>query len=168
MKFIFKKLIFGLGIVGIFWGCSQIDFQKLPTKIDNFKGQLVTGKISDYKEQKGDATLIVLTATWCPNCKIQLPHLKNLSENFKDSPFKIILISEDDSPKIAADFNNQNNITWPTFFWNYELMNKLGNPGVIPVSYLVNAADSIVKINVGQFDRNELEPLIKSILEDSK
>ena len=43
-------------------------------------------------------------------------------------------------------------------------MNALGNPGVIPVSYLVNAQDSIVKIDVGEFDENEMRRLIERTL----
>ena len=44
------------------------------------------------------------------------------------------------------------------------MMNALGNPGVIPVTYLVNAQDSIVKINVGDFDEKQMRKLIEKAL----
>ena len=50
--------------------------------------------------------------------------------------------------------------------WNYEMMmNKLGNPGVIPVHYLVDAQDSVQRVDVGVFNeskmRHELDRLLK-------
>ena len=44
------------------------------------------------------------------------------------------------------------------------MMNALGNPGVIPVTYLVNKQDSIVRINVGEFDENEMKRTIERLL----
>ena len=44
------------------------------------------------------------------------------------------------------------------------MMNVLGNPGVIPVTYLVNAQDSIIKINVGEFDEKQMRKLVERAL----
>ena len=147
-----------------FTSCGQAGFQTAPTKVSNFKGKLVDGEISDYQTQKGNATLIVLTASWCPGCRAELPHLKKLDSEFGDRGLKILLVSEDDTPQIAASYNKSAKISWSTFHWNYEIINALGNPGVIPVSYLVNAQDSIVKINVGGFDEKEMRKLIGKLV----
>ena len=144
--------------------CGQEYFQTAPSKIINFKGKLVEGGISHYNDEKGTATLIVLTASWCPGCRAELPHLKQLDSEFRDKGFKIVMVSEDDTPKIAAKYKKSAGIPWTMFHWNYDMMNALGNPGVIPVSYLVNAQDSIVKIDVGEFDENEMRRLIERTL----
>ena len=146
-------------------GCRQDYFQTIPTHIDNFKGILVNGDTSSYQAQKGTATFIVLTASWCPGCRAELPQLQKLDSEFAGKGFRIILISEDDTPQEAANFNQRMNIPWTTFHWNYDMMNKLGNPGVIPVTYLVNAQDSIVKVDAGGFDEKEMKFLIKNLLE---
>jgi hypothetical protein len=39
---------------------------------------------------------------------------------------------------------------------------------VIPVTYLVNAQDSIVKINVGEFDENKMRKLIGKLVDGRK
>ena len=148
----------------LIFACGQGRFQAVPSKIDDFKGQLVEGGVSNYRTEKGRATLIVLTASWCPGCRAELPHLKKLDSEFQGEGFKILLISEDDTPQTAASYNRNAHISWTTFHWNYEIMNALGNPGVIPVSYLVNAQDSIVKIDVGGFNENEMRSLIKDLI----
>ena len=145
--------------------CGQEYFQAAPTSISNFRGKLLDGTISTYQAEKGTVTLIALTASWCPGCRAELPHLKELDSKFADKGFKILMVNEDDSPKIGAKYNKAAGISWTTFHWNYEMMNILGNPGVIPVTYLVNAQDSIVKINVGDFDKDEMKKLIEKLIE---
>ena len=154
--------LFALAI--LFSACRQEYFQAAPTKIINFKGKLLDGSISNYQAEKGNVTLIALTASWCPGCRAELPHLKKLDSEFSGKGFKILMVNEDDSPKIGAKYNKAAGITWTTFHWNYDLMNALGNPGVIPVTYLVNAQDSIVKINVGDFDVDEMRKLIGKLV----
>jgi thioredoxin-like negative regulator of GroEL len=44
-------------------------------------------------------------------------------------------------------------------------MNALGNPGVIPVSYLVDNADNIDKVFVGDADESELRRRIEKLVE---
>ena len=148
----------------LFSACRQEYFQSAPTKITNFKGKLLDGSISNYQAEKGNVTLIALTASWCPGCRAELPHLKKLDSEFSGKGFKILMVNEDDSPKIGAKYNKAAGITWTTFHWNYDLMNALGNPGVIPVTYLVNAQDSIVNINVGDFDVDEMRKLIGKLV----
>ena len=89
---------------------------------------------------------------------------KKLDEEFAIKGFKILMVNEDDSPRIGLKYNKAADIKWTTFHWNYDMMNVLGNPGVIPVTYLVNAQDSIVKINFGEFDENQMRKLIEKIL----
>ena len=148
----------------LFSACKQEYFQAAPTKIQDFKGKLLDGSISTYQAEKGNVTLIALTASWCPGCRAELPHLKKLDAEFNERGFRILMINEDDSPKIGAKYNKAAGIKWTTFHWNYDLMNALGNPGVIPVTYLVNAQDSIIKINVGEFDENEMKLTIERLL----
>ena len=148
----------------LFSACKQEYLQAAPTKIQDFKGKLLDGSISTYQAEKGNVTLIALTASWCPGCRAELPHLKKIDEEFADRGFKILMVNEDDSPKIGAKYNKAAGISWTTFHWNYDMMNVLGNPGVIPVTYLVNAQDSIVKINVGEFDENKMRKLIEKAL----
>ena len=153
-----------LAFAFLFSACKQEYFQAAPTKIQDFKGKLLDGSISTYQAEKGNVTLIALTASWCPGCRAELPLLKKLDEEFADKGFRILMVNEDDSPRIGSKYNKAAGIKWTTFHWNYDMMNALGNPGVIPVTYLVNAQDSIVKINVGDFYENKMRKLIEKAL----
>ena len=154
-----------LWLVSLFLlGCGQLAFQDTPKHIENFKGILVDGGKTTFEEQKGKATLLTLTASWCPACREELPLLRKLDQEFSDSGFKIIMVSEDKTAAIAAKFKKRTKSPWTTFHWNYDMMNTLGNPGVIPVSYLVDENNNVVKFYAGVFDENDLRKSIRKIL----
>lgn len=160
-------LVAVIGVLGyLYMSRTLVDthFDVLPGHIENFTAINVDGGKTTYQNEKGKATLITLSASWCPACMAEIPMLKKLHEEFNGQGFKILMVSEDDNVKIAAKFKKKQKLQWTVVHWNYDLMNILGNPGVLPVTYLVNNQDSIVQINSGIFDEDEMRSSIKKLL----
>ncbi|MCF0223175.1 MAG: TlpA family protein disulfide reductase [Fibrobacter sp.] len=139
--------------------------QPFSAKIEDFTAINIDGGKTTYQKEKGAATLIVLSASWCPACVSEIPALKRLHTEFRERNVKILMISEDDNVKTASRFKKKNELPWTVVHWNYDLMNLLGNPGVIPVSYLVNGKDSIVQIHTGIFDESELRKMLRELVD---
>lgn len=160
-----KCILLGLSVALLCAGCGQVGFQTVPTKIGDFTGNTVEGEVSSYAKEKGKATLIVVSASWCGACNSELPALKKLAADYKDAGLKVLVVNEDDDIETAARYKSSRKIEWTMLHWNYEMMNKLGNPGVIPVHYLVDAQDSVQRVDVGVFNdskmRHELDRLFK-------
>lgn len=140
-------------------------FQEMPKTVANFVALDVSGQKTDYAREKGYATLIVLSASWCPACMAEMPVLKKLHEEFSPKGLNILMVSEDDNLKAAARFKAANKMPWTVVHWNYELMTALGNPRVIPVSYLVNGTDDIVLIEAGILEEQRIRAALEQILE---
>lgn len=159
-----KNAVFCLFVAMSLVGCGQVGFQTVPTKIGDFMGNTVEGDVSSYSKEKGTATLIVVSASWCGACNSELPALKKLAADYKDAGLKVLVVNEDDDIETAARYKRSRSIEWTMLHWNYEMMNKLGNPGVIPVHYLVDAQDSVQRVDVGVFNdskmRHELDRLL--------
>lgn len=139
-------------------------FQQITRKIVNFTAIDVENGKTTYQDLKGSVTFIVLSASWCPACMAEIPMLKNLHNEFSNKGLKILMVSEDDNAKIAAKFKKKHSLPWTVLHWNYDLMNLLGNPGFIPVSYLVNEQDSIVQIHTGIFEEENVRKDIQKLL----
>lgn len=160
----FKHFALSLTAAFLFSACGQTGFQTVPTKIENFEGNTVEGEVSSYMKEKGKATLIVISASWCGACNSELPALRKIDEDYSPLGLKIIIINEDDDIETAARYKAAKKIQWPMLHWNYEMMNKLGNPGVIPVHYLADSQDSIQRIDVGVFDNSKLRHELNRLL----
>jgi len=140
-------------------------FREMPTEVVNFAALKADGSKTDYESEKGTATLIVLSASWCPGCLMEIPLLKNLHQKYSDKGLKILMINEDDNLKVMARFIKAKEMTWTVVHWNYDAMNALGNPGVLPVSYLVAKDNKIKKIYVGDVSEADLEKRIRQLLD---
>lgn len=141
-------------------------YERIPDTITNFAALNVTdGNRTSFEKEKGTATLIVLSASWCPACIAEIPVLKKLYTEYFSQKFKIIMISEDDNIKIAAKFKKSQQLPWTVLLWNYELMNQLGNPRVIPVSYLIDTEGNIVYVEAGIIDEEKMRSKIERIIE---
>ncbi len=143
---------------------NQSHFQEMPKTISNFAAIATTGDTTDYQSERGKATLIVLSAAWCPACLAEIPTLKKLHQEYLSEGFKVLMVSEDDNLKQAAKFKKKHEFPWTVVHWNYNLMNKLGNPRVIPVSYLVDGEGNIREIEAGILDEQKMRSAIERIL----
>jgi thiol-disulfide isomerase/thioredoxin len=140
-------------------------FREIPSRIANFSAIEIDGGKTTFDEQRGKATLVVLSASWCPACIAELNTLKNLHMEFSGKGFRILMVSEDDNVKIASRFKKKYAMPWTMVHWNYDLMNTLGNPRVIPVSYLVDSDGKFDYIEAGIIDENRMRRAIKALVD---
>ena len=139
-------------------------FREIPKTVVNFEALKADGSRTNYASEKGSATLIVLSASWCPGCLMEIPMLQKFHREYGPRGLRILMIDEDDNLKAMARFQKAKDMPWTVVHWNYDAMNALGNPGVIPVSYLVDGEDNIDKVFVGDADESELRRRIEKLL----
>ena len=87
-------------------------FQQMPDSIEDFEAIDVEGGKTTFRAEKGKATLVVLSANWCPACIAELPTLKKLHEEFSRDGFRVLMVSEDDNVKIASRFKKKYTMPW--------------------------------------------------------
>ncbi len=64
-----------------------------------------TGKVlrQPWKKQERKAVVVSFWATWCEPCKIEIPLLVNMAEEFKDKPVKMFLVNTREDRKMTED-----------------------------------------------------------------
>ena len=70
-------------------------------KAPDFSLADINGKRFDLADFKGKYVYMDIWATWCGPCKVQIPFMKQLEEEFRDAPIHFVSISvdsEDDKP----------------------------------------------------------------------
>ena len=160
-------LIGGILILGLAFYASNNQANprmNFPETVVNFTADNVMGGKSDFESEKGTATIIVLTASWCPACRAEIPMLMQFHEEFSPKGLKILMIDEDDSKKVARKFKKSLNIPWTMLHWNYDAIMALGNPGVIPVSFVVDKDSKIQHVDVGAMNELRVRHELKRLL----
>jgi thiol-disulfide isomerase/thioredoxin len=186
IKMQFKTLAF-LSILSIlfFTGCdskekteenNEVKIEKVEKKTEfqlkTTDNSIVNIKLEDNKiivmEHPGKIVLLNFFATWCPPCKVEIPNLINLQENYRNDLVVIsVLLEEMKTNEEILAFIKQYDINYSVINGpeGYDLAKGLGGVKSIPTMYLINKESTIFQKYVGIVPNEMMEIDIKKVLE---
>lgn len=121
-------------------------------------------KIVTLNSYKGKVLFLHFWATWCPPCKIELPHMESLAKKLASqgdkAKMKFLAVCISDSQKALTSFMQKNGYTFPSALDEPGLVAmKYGIQGV-PTSILISPEGKILKIQVGMMNQKQLENFV--------
>lgn len=142
---------------------EQMPKPVMETKVKNIKGK--TFKLSDYK---GKVILLNLWATWCGPCRMEMPELVKLHEEFKGQDVEIIglnISADQDTEQDIRDFIKRYNIPYTIGQADMDMAYMLlADNGSIPQTFLITRDAKLYRRFIG-YGRSVPEKLRKSIQE---
>ncbi|OQY27830.1 MAG: hypothetical protein B6244_09250 [Candidatus Cloacimonetes bacterium 4572_55] len=128
-------------------------------------------KLQSYLEE--GCVFIDFWSTWCKPCKKEMKELQKLFDKYHDRGFTVLAVSLDaakDQSKVKK-FTKQYKYSFPILLDpTQEVAKKLGYPGVLPYSLLVDKEGYIHHMQVGfsKGDEKEIEREILLLLDPVK
>jgi len=113
-------------------------------------------------DAKGKVIFLNFWASWCPECKIELPELVTIREKYRDRPFVLLAVNMDRKRKAADKFLEKAGLDIVVLYDNEQKMIKAFAPVGVPASYLVGPTGKVEKVYVG-FKKDYIEKYIKDI-----
>ncbi|MEE8541493.1 MAG: TlpA disulfide reductase family protein [Desulfobacterales bacterium] len=83
-----------LGIIKLAGIAPPIDIE-----LEDLSGKMI--RVSDFK---GKIVFINFWATWCPDCRVEMPSMEKLFQRFKDRDFAMVAVDLRESPKKVKAF----------------------------------------------------------------
>jgi peroxiredoxin len=128
------------------------------------RAQGLDGSIIQLEDLRGQIVLLDFWATWCEPCRVELPMVKSVYEEFHDQGFEILGISLDEDEDVLRDFLKENDVTWPQVFdglgWNNRVAQTY-RVMAVPTTYLLDRQGIIRYRNPrGGELRNRVEELL--------
>lgn len=113
-------------------------------KAPNFELESLTGekvKLSDYT---GKMVMINFWASWCPPCRVEMPHMETYYQEFKDEHnIEILAVNmttlERGSQEKVPEFVDKHGLTFPVLMDEEGKVKELYDVMVYPTTYIVNA-----------------------------
>jgi thiol-disulfide isomerase/thioredoxin len=107
-------------------------------------------------------TLVNFWATWCEPCKIEMPKLQELQDEYGDQGFRVIGINRetDTAAELVEEFLAETGVTYPIY--RQSLRQRWEGVNALPTSYLVNAEGVVLRKYVGALPK-QTEGLFRDI-----
>ena len=131
-------------------------------------------KIADGKGK--NVYVIEFWATWCPPCRMSIPHLSKLQKEYKDKGLVVVAISTEDLETVKKFVSQQKDMDYSVGVDNNEETTKAYMEGVsgIPTAFVVNKKGIVIwrghpmnldtilpKVFSGKFDLSANQKLFK-------
>jgi peroxiredoxin len=134
-----------------------------------------SGKKISLSDYKGKAVVLDFWATWCAPCKVEIPWLIKLRDQYAAQGLEVIGASTDDldesdqkqlaqDKKDIADFATKMHINYPVVVNGQSVATPYGGLDALPTTFYIDRKGTIVASGIGLVDRDEIEANIKKAL----
>jgi len=143
---------------------------ELSTDVMSSKFEMLSGKPAHLADFKGKVVVLNLWATWCGPCRVEIPHLIEISNEFKDRGVEVMgLTTEDkvDTDEAVKDFVKSFEINYKIGYANQEISSVvLNNHPSIPQSIIIGKDGKLYKHFIG-FNPRLTPPMLRSAVEEA-
>ena len=122
-----------------------------------------TMRLSDFR---GKAVLLNFWATWCGPCKIEMPWLVDLQNQYGAQGLQIVGVAMDDASKEdIAKFASDMGVNYPILIGKEAVGNDYGGVPALPETFVIARDGKIVDKIIGIRGKAEFEDVIKKALD---
>jgi peroxiredoxin len=125
----------------------------------------LAGKAVSLADYRGKAVLVNFWATWCGNCKLEMPWLAKLREQYAAQGFEVLGIVTDHAPVEKIDsLANRYGVRYPILLCNHETAQAYGGLPDLPESFIIDRHGKIVAEMDGADSEQQIEKNILKAL----
>ena len=135
------------------------------SRVPDFSVQDLDGRTVRMSDFRGQVVLIDFWATWCGPCRMSIPHLIDLYNEYSSKGFTVLGISLDQrGPTVVRPFVATNKIPYPVVMGDQATVQKFGSVRAIPTAFLVDPEGYIVGRYEGLRDKRFFQKEIEKAL----
>jgi peroxiredoxin len=117
----------------------------------DFTLNTTSGESFTLSEQKGQAVLVNIWATWCPPCEAEMPAIEKMYKEYKDQGFIVLAVNStsQDDPFNIAPFVEEHGLTFPILLDETADVARSYQVRSLPSSYFINRQGIITEVVIG-------------------
>ncbi|MFN8380444.1 MAG: redoxin domain-containing protein [Anaerolineales bacterium] len=128
--------------------------------LTNINGD-VTTNLSDYE---GKAVIIIFWATWCPECKTEIPALQMIYQNYKDNGMTVLAVDVGENASLARMYRDSYLLTFPILDDASRIASSTYQVTALPTYFFVDPSGLISSINIGPVGYWGFDSKVKTML----
>lgn len=100
-------------------------------------------------EQRGQVVMVNFWATWCTPCRVEMPHLQRIHEQYRSAGFLLLGVSVDDDPAKALELARRMGLTFPILFDTDKAVSRRYDLKTMPSTMLIDRDGSLRQVHRG-------------------
>lgn len=131
----------------------------------DFTLPLLDGGTVTLSELRGKPVLINFWATWCPACRVEMPHLQGAYDDLKGVGLVLLAVDIGEDAATVRQFMQQGGYIFPIPMDTRAEVSKRYNVQAFPTSFVVDCDGIIRGVKVGAFrDKDEVMSEVGGVL----
>ena len=130
------------------------------------QGNSISDTIINTYQLRGTTVIVNFWATWCGPCRVEMPILQDIYDEFTDE-LTIIAINLGEPRSIVQHWVQEQGLTYEILIDNERQIETLYNLLAPPSTYIVNAEGVITDIFYGPVTANSLRQSLSQIILDN-
>jgi thiol-disulfide isomerase/thioredoxin len=152
----------------------------IPGELASFKSFPFDFKLKDTNDKpvsladyKGKVTIVDVWGTWCPPCRMEIPHFVDLYKEYKAKGLEIVGINcnEQGTPeqvkKKIKDFAKETNISYTCVLNDEKTEEKIPGFQGYPTTLFLDRSGKVRMMLVGYTSKGKLEAIVTTLLADA-
>lgn len=127
--------------------------------VPDFKVTDITGKTHNLSDYKGKDVLVVLWATWCQPCILEIPHLTALRDIMGEDKLSILAISNEPAELVKA-MAKKKDINYTVVSYQGVLPEPFNRIGGIPSAFFIRPDGTLKLVVEGGAHLGEMKSII--------
>jgi len=146
---------------------AVIDKDKSATrKAPEFELKTLDGRAVKLSDFRGKAAVLNFWATYCGPCRVEMPWLIDLYQQYRSRGLEIIGVSMDDDgeQEQVANFLREFRVNYTILLGNRVVGDAYGGVRLLPQTFFIDRKGQITGSVVGMKSKQEFETYIKQLL----
>jgi thiol-disulfide isomerase/thioredoxin len=146
-------------------GCAKkSDRQAAP----DFTLKDIEGNDVSLSQFRGKVVILDFWATWCPPCKMEIPHFIDLQRQYGSKGLQVVGVSLDqNAPAVVPPFVQQSGINYTMLIGDVNVAEQFGATQGIPTTLVLDKHGRIAGSFLGYNDKSVFEDLTRKLLAES-
>ena len=130
-----------------------------------FSLQGVDGETITLSQFIGRPILVNFWATWCGPCRLEMPEIQAVWQEYQDDGLVVLALDQDESAEDVGAFFDELGLTFTSALdEGSRTANNYGLPGTLPASVFINPDGEITTIHRGIMTRGQLDTFLAQTL----
>jgi thiol-disulfide isomerase/thioredoxin len=131
----------------------------------DFTGTTLDGQTFRLSEMRGKTVLINVFASWCGPCRLEMPHLVELSNQVDPNEVVFVGLNLQENPDAVSAFKGEFGIEFPLVLnEDGKLTNELYTPIGLPTSWFIDQDGVVRYVFSGAMTGDVLENVLEDVI----